>query len=319
MLNAARVVALAVLLAWLLPARSEPPLPAPRKDSQPQQQHPTKADQEAKTDKTDTAPSLPIQVVIAPRNANSHAYQDGDNRGKESAFGYSIEAISAFVTAIATALIAVFTIVLACSTKRLWREAKITSRIAFKSAVTAKKTVDMMETTAKRQLRAYVAIEKIYFVTRPYDSGAGDGATIGMFDPSITTDDLRISPKNYGQTPALEMSIYCLASVFPPEQRTIEVPLFGRQMFHPSMVQSYHIPSPPHRQEFHVWGHLIYRDAYKRWWRTNFWYSHQRNNVFIPERERNEEKGPYDIESDAVQDINESPTPEQLRMLGRHP
>src|SRR5437016_1065718 len=77
-----------------------------------------------------------------------------------------LDAHAGAITGVGTAVIAAFTIALAVSTKKLWREAKIASGIAAKSANAAKaaaeaaeKTVASMDATAERQLRAYISVE----------------------------------------------------------------------------------------------------------------------------------------------------------------
>jgi hypothetical protein len=70
-----------------------------------------------------------------------------------------LEAHSGAVTAVATVFIAWFTIALAYSTKRLWREAKLSSRIANKAAIAAKKSADVSEQIMLKAQRAFVAMK----------------------------------------------------------------------------------------------------------------------------------------------------------------
>ena len=61
--------------------------------------------------------------------------------------------------------------------------------------------------------------------------------------------------------------------------------------------------SPKSSQQGWVWGHLIYRDIYERWWRTNFFYAHHSQSKFTPETEHNNEQGPYKTEADALRAV----------------
>lgn len=72
-----------------------------------------------------------------------------------------LETHNGAITAIATAFIAFFTIALAISTKKLWRESRIASRISYRAARAAKKSADVSEQTLIATERAYVFVKAI--------------------------------------------------------------------------------------------------------------------------------------------------------------
>jgi len=166
------------------------------------------------------------------------------------------------------------------------------------------------EQTARRQLRAYVAVERISFVIRRMHIGSH---VIGMVDPNQITGNLALHPKNYGETPAFDVSIHCLVSLAGVSQISPDESLVGRQMLHPGMTYEqpieHGIAGNAYEFSFGVFGHIVYRDIFRRWYRTNFCYNHIPTNVFTPEDGRNQEKGPYDCEADALKDVNEAPHP----------
>lgn len=219
----------------------------------------------------------------AETNAGSRKSSEyANNRGDEGTefwpalFGYRLK--------ITDTLLVLFTFGLFCATIYLYR--------ATRDLVVG------AEETAKRQLRAYVAMESVFFAVGEIDALFAE--TFRFAGRVFTTDNLKIRPKNYGSTPAFDTSIYCCAHTARPANFAINAALFGRQMLHPGMEQSHHVPSPKHAEEFSVWGHIVYRDIHNRWWRTNFFYAHQKESVFIPEPEYNEEKGPYKTEAEAL-------------------
>jgi len=200
------------------------------------------------------------------------------------------------ITAIATVVIAAFTIALAWSTKKLWNSAE-------KQAGISNRTLNHMEDTARKELRAYVAVEHIWFPPVIRMAG-GQEARVNY------SSYLQLKIKNYGKTPCFNTSIFCANSTNEPSIFTIvePEPLVGKQMLHPDMGYQLGIASPNWTQIFWVWGHFIYQDNYDRWWRTNFCYAHQPpqsmaplgDDLFTPYSMHNNEKGPFDSEADAI-------------------
>ena len=78
-----------------------------------------------------------------------------------------LDSHSGGITAVATVFIAWFTIALSISTKRLWKEAKRASAIAYRAARTAKRSADIDETALVAGERAFVFPGPISFQYRP--------------------------------------------------------------------------------------------------------------------------------------------------------
>jgi hypothetical protein len=172
------------------------------------------------------------------------------------------------MTGIATAILAITTIVIAVFTIYLYQIGK---------------------DTARKELRAYIALEQIYFI-----------------DP-VNPLAPRIKVKNYGQTPAYAMEIWTgipprpmgvLPEGFDYPYNTLNTdkPLVSAQMLHPEQSfergAAFSRPFIP-TEQFHIYGRVTYRDIYNRWWATRFCYLHERNGQFAPNGEYNGEDGPY--------------------------
>ena len=99
-----------------------------------------------------------------------------------------LDAHAGAITGIATVVIALFTIALAASTKKLWKEAKVASGIAQTSAEAAKAAAE----TAERQLRAYISVEFT------------NVRKLGTEAPIEYSFDI----KNVGQTPAYNVTAF---------------------------------------------------------------------------------------------------------------
>ena len=151
-----------------------------------------------------------------------------------------------------------------------------------------KATSGLLKTTAdtgKKELRAYVALDEIFF------EEAAENA------PGI--HKLRI--RNYGQTPAYRMSIWCeRASHLPKEGVTpyYDTPIVDGQLLHP--VQAYTVAlaaAPLYRigkPGFFTYGRVVYHDIYGEWWVTKFCYRYEGDGSFVPHGEYNNEEGPFD-------------------------
>ena len=168
-------------------------------------------------------------------------------------------------------LIVVCGVVLIRYTARLWQ-----------SSV---ELIDDIRDASKKELRAYVALDEIFFTTTA-DSTAGE-------------HKLRI--RNYGQTPAYGISIWCeRASHLPQEgvQPFYDAPLADGQLLHP--VQAYTLGLPPAplyrvgKAGFFTYGRIIYCDVYRRWWVTKFCFRYEGDGTFVPHGDYNDEEGPFD-------------------------
>lgn len=151
-----------------------------------------------------------------------------------------------------------------------------------------KATAELLKTTGeagKKELRSYVALDEIFF------EEAADNA------PGV--HKLRI--RNYGQTPAYRMSIWCeRASHLPKEGVTpyYDAPVVDGQLLHP--VQAYTVAlaaAPLYRigkPGFFTYGRIVYHDIYNDWWVTKFCFRYEGDGSFVPHGDYNNEEGPFD-------------------------
>lgn len=160
--------------------------------------------------------------------------------------------------------------------------------------------VQWLETrsTARKELRAYVALAKPYFVEAT--------RTENIYGKELVTytDNLKIRIENYGKTPSLHTEIFCSSHTQKPTVFAAEGPRVGKQMLHPGMGYNLEVTdssSPRHIQHGWIWGHIIYQDIYDRWWRTNFFYAHHPQSIFTPETEYNDEQGDYPSRNAALE------------------
>lgn len=161
--------------------------------------------------------------------------------------------------------------------------------------------------TAQRQLRAYVALDKIFFHSYQVTNPGRLAEVLGSIT-NVTTDNLIVSIKNYGNTPAFDTSLRCTSNK--GQGKPIYLtdihnhPGVGRQMLHPTMRFDTEVTensSPRHDEPGWVWGYIVYRDIYNRWWRTNFFFAHHGKGDLTPESEYNNEKGPFKTENEAFE------------------
>lgn len=170
----------------------------------------------------------------------------------------------------------------------VWAFALIALALVAYTSKLWKGTSELLKITAaagKKELRAYVALDEIFF------EEAADNA------PGV--HKLRI--RNYGQTPAYRMSIWCeRASHLPKEGVTpyYDTPVIDGQLLHP--VQAYTVAlaaAPLYRigkAGFFTYGRVVYHDVYGEWWVTKFCYRYEGDGSFVPHGEYNNEEGPFD-------------------------
>jgi hypothetical protein len=163
------------------------------------------------------------------------------------------------ITATATIVIAGLTWFLKVSTHKMWEEAR-------KSADTAKRTVEEMETTAQRQLRAYLAI--------------ADGSVYFIRD-DVLRAHIRIV--NSGQTPAHDVNPAIYSEIRVPKDDKVFPPVTPMPHKQPIAPNSewtvgYEIGLSPEesqavyeqRKLVYVWGRVTYRDIFGRSQEVNF-------------------------------------------------
>lgn len=141
--------------------------------------------------------------------------------------------------------------------------------------------------TAKRQLRAYVALEDIYFMWKD---------EFLPLSKREFSDTQRIRVKNYGPTSAsnlriavertmsrerpMHMSVEVASYTLPPNQR------FGRTLTETLAFRST-------TDLFWTHGEVSYTDIYGRLWVSEFCFRYDGIGCFTPDTEHNRERGPY--------------------------
>ena len=161
--------------------------------------------------------------------------------------------------------------------------------------------------TSRRQLRAYIAVDRIWFVScREMTQQMPENTQPLTISPF--TDDLMVSIANYGQTPAHDVEIWHESTnnigddfAYPFKG---PYPMVAPQMLHPTQINKICLESGGRRirfnTQFYVYGRILYRDIYDRWWRTTFSYSHENNSRFEPDGKYNKESGPYKGRDEAL-------------------
>ncbi len=188
-----------------------------------------------------------------------------------------------FVYANANSTIAVFTVVLALATIFLW--------------TATRDLVHGAERTERRQLRAYVGVDRLSFECAGFDDKnykPSDLTTPGL----VHQDFLVVKVRNYGQTPAYDVTVfgYIAATNYPnrlPDDffekndtdnismAEVRVTL-ARFLLHKDQMEfSKHalpditslIEAKAKKKQAYIFGRIYYRDIYGRPWRTKFCYS----------------------------------------------
>ncbi len=184
-----------------------------------------------------------ITITVSPTFAAGNESGDKGENKKDVSNWEALTGISTAMLAVITGLLAYFTYWLWTSTSNLVRESK---------------------DTARKELRAYVALYKVEFLPESYATPSGQNLLTGSL-----SDDLSVTVKNYGRTPSFDTSIRCRSTTSEPNNlELLEVgnhPGVGRQMFHPNQdfrVTIKETNSPRHNKKGWVWGHFVYRDIF---------------------------------------------------------
>jgi hypothetical protein len=233
-----------------------------------------------------TANQAPVAVV-----AHGQPYELA-KRAQEKENKSEVGGISADVW------MAIFTAVLTIATILLWLETK--------------RAINDSRKSSERQLRAYVGVDKISFEIRsrkegykPLIPGAGD---------NIYTDFICVEVKNFGQTPAREVSVYAWeisvdffsrletgfdfdsrmpvvrsnivahAYISKGQSAIITVPIIDSRFYWDAREK---------KKSTYIYGRIFYIDAYDRSWSTKFCYIwepfHPGGERFVPYEEFNGE------------------------------
>lgn len=178
---------------------------------------------------------------------------------------------SDWLLVIPTWLIAFVSLGLAIYTARLWRAATALSQDG--------------RDIAKKELRAYVALDEIFF-SEANDTAGG-------------SHKLRI--RNYGQTPAGGMSIWCERASHLPQEGVkpfYDSPVVDGQLLHPVQAFTVGLSAAPlyriGKPGFFTYGRIVYHDIYGHYWVTKFCYRYEGDGTFVPHGDYNNEEGPFD-------------------------
>lgn len=194
-------------------------------------------------------PALVAQAISKPENEKSEANGAAEHDWYDTFLDHPTEL-----------LLVLFSGLLVLYTARLW---DATSKL-----------VEGAADTAKRQLRAYVALKTI------------------EHDPAVVTGTdrgIKIRVENYGATTAHHVSIIqtCFEEAQPDTYRhppTTKADKLANQMLHPRQAFNHFVPSSKGTEcvdrvidvclhqfrPFYVYGRIDYMDIYKRWWTTFF-------------------------------------------------
>lgn len=178
---------------------------------------------------------------------------------------------SAWWLVLPTSVLALVSIALALYTARLW---KATSAL-----------LEDVRDTTRRELRSYVALDDIFF------SEAAEGAS--------GVQKLRI--RNFGQTPASRMSIWCERASHLPQEGVkpfYDAPIVDGQLLHPVQAFTVALAAAPlyrlGKPGFYTYGRIVYSDIYGQWWITKFCHRYEGDGSFVPHGDYNNEEGPFE-------------------------
>ena len=181
-----------------------------------------------------------------------------------------------FITAVATCVVAAFTIVLALSTKRLWyasqeqsRDMKNSITAAYSAANAANGGNRIAVDNAQRQLRAYVTAQNVNLIThrKPAAAGASVPGTVHTYGVAAIL-------RNGGQTPAtniiLNVSFQKLPRNLPEAFDFPDSTFFGHGLIGPNSemhTPAIHVGADELQAieadtEWYLWGWVEYDDVF---------------------------------------------------------
>lgn len=245
-------IVIAISFALAVGAESQPPAPAPAEKSKAPQGKSTKDQKRAATDQRGTDSSPLVVKVIPTKEAQPPAEGKPYKHYHESAADWWL-IIPTWILAFVTGGLLIYNAVLASITK---------------------KSVAVVQDTAKRQLRAYVTVD----VNSPH------------FNPG-----LRVRIKNHGVTPASNVSIWTnVVEDIPPDgfaHPDIHAPVLGGYLVAPQ--QHCTINTVPQKTKedpsFFVYGHIDYTDIFKDRWTVHYCHRYRGNSEFFPHPHHNKE------------------------------
>jgi hypothetical protein len=214
-----------------------------------------------------------------PNSASSGQNSDKDCTVLQGPLISLIVGIGDFVGDHDKGIVAAFTAVLAIFTARLWW--------ATRALVVG------AEDTAQRDLRAYVLLEDTFFI---YEGEQRFDAPDRKF-----TDIHKLRIKNFGRTPAFDLSIWLRRSPNEIADDKIDgllVKTHSEQALAPGHRYGPNFPIEDgfrHTDNAFVYGKFVYRDIYERWWVTRFCWQYRPNIRWTPYSLHNREDGPFNV------------------------
>lgn len=223
-------------------------------------------------------PPTPPEIIPQPSDGKrKHNAEESGEEGTEfwpSIFGYRLK--------VTDTLLALFTFGLFAVTWRLW--------------ISTRNLVIGAERIAERQLRAYVLCEDTYFI---YKGEHRTDAPDREF-----TDIQKTRIKNFGQTPAFDMSVWLYRStteIVDTNVNNLLVKVHSEQSLAPGHRYGPNFPIEDefrHTKDFFFYGKVVYRDIYQRWWITCFSWQYQPKQRFRPCGMHYGEEGPFKTKPD---------------------
>jgi hypothetical protein len=150
---------------------------------------------------TEKAPVY-IKLIESTATKVEPAPKSEIGEGKNPTSGVDWNVISAIVSAIATVVVACFTVSLARSTKWLWEETKAAGNISRKSAEAAEKAAIATELSVRVAREAYIASE------RPWVSVDAVVGSDLLRKPHGIEFGVNFTVKNFGKSPAVNVHIF---------------------------------------------------------------------------------------------------------------
>lgn len=160
---------LAALVVAAAVAASQPPSPSKPSHSRGEQTQTGKPAQPASANQRGTEESPLFVKVVQPEPAADHPQSASSQSKEKPAEDKTLDYVLAAITTIATAVIAAFTITLARSTDKLWKEAISageTAKVAANAAQSSAEAAKLQSTALIAGERAYLGVTRIAFFAR---------------------------------------------------------------------------------------------------------------------------------------------------------
>lgn len=295
--------AAAILWFGLFPtigfSQSKPPTPSAVKVSEPQQSKTQTPEKPPAADQRGSKNSPLVVEVLPPSNANEKAAAEADDSKQKAANDWHLVELTGILAAIGFFQLVVFGL----------------------QAHRLRQTIEAMENAERRTLRAYVGIEKIAFDIPGANDSSYTPAPIPLPAGFRFRDFLVVTVKNFGETPARDVTVFAYYTSMPPNERLpdnffdqdsnntdvlsnapvrISVARYLLQRGQSEISKHGLTTITPLREaregrgnNIYVFGRIYYRDAYGRPWRTKFcsqWEArHAGGARFVPYETYNDE------------------------------